>query len=152
DATAERELAVVKFALPYFGRRYGRYPYPVLTVVHPPANAEEAGGMEYPTLITSFGTWYGPPFVHDVEAVTIHEFGHQYFYGLVATDEQMWPFLDEGVNSFAEEDGLTTMFGDGAAVDFPGLRVNVDAVWRFSSLDAVHNEPVAQPAQAFASG
>ena len=41
--------------LPYYSARYGRYPYAVLTVVHPQDDASEAGGMEYPTLITTGG-------------------------------------------------------------------------------------------------
>jgi hypothetical protein len=152
DRVADREIAAVSFALRYFGEKYGRYPYPVLTVVHPPEAAGEAGGMEYPTLITSGGSWYDPSSVHDVEAVTVHEFGHQYFYGLVATDEQTWPLLDEGVNSFAEADCMAAMYGSGSAVDLWGLDISVESVLRLSSTRAAHNEPIAQPAQAFASG
>jgi hypothetical protein len=108
--------------------------------------------MEYPTLITTGGAWYDPPFAHDIEAVTIHEFGHQYFYGLVATDEQTWPLLDEGLNSFAEADALAARYGPGSAFDFLGLSVGLEAIHRGMSMAAVHNEPVAQPAQAFAGG
>ncbi len=57
---AERELRTIRFAMPYYGKRYGKYPYSVLTLVHPPEGAGEAGGMEYPTLITTGGPWYGP--------------------------------------------------------------------------------------------
>jgi hypothetical protein len=152
DSIAEREIATVSFALGYFGEHYGPYPYSVLTLVHPPEDAGEAGGMEYPTFITCGGNWYDPPFSHDVEAVTIHEFGHQYFYGLVATDEQVWPLLDEGINSFAEADGLTAMLGPGSGIDVLGLQVSVESILRMTSVRAAHNEPVAQPAQAFASG
>jgi hypothetical protein len=152
DRVADREIAAVSFALKYFGEKYGPYPYPVLTVVHPPDAAGEAGGMEYPTLITSGGSWYYPSGVHDAEAVTVHEFGHQYFYGLIATDEQTWPLLDEGVNSFAEADCMAAMYGSGSAVSLWGLDVSVESVLRLSSTRAAHNEPVAQPAQAFASG
>jgi hypothetical protein len=151
-AVADREIATVSFALKYFGEHYGRYPYPVLTLVHPPETAGEAGGMEYPTLITCGGAWYDPPFFHDVEAITIHEFGHQYFYGLVATDEQSWPVLDEGINSFAEADSLAAMYGPGSGIDLLGLQVSVESVLRLGSTRAAHNEPVAQAAQAFASG
>ncbi|HKQ71676.1 MAG TPA: M1 family metallopeptidase, partial [Polyangiaceae bacterium] len=151
EAVADREMATAVFGLRYFGQRYGPYPYAVLTIVHPPAGAEEAGGMEYPTLITTGGAWYSPPFVHDIEAVTIHEFGHQYFYGLVASDEQTWPFLDEGVNSFAEIDAMRAMFGAGSGADFAGVEVSVASLLRLST-SAQHNEPVAQPAPAFASG
>ncbi|HEY8088727.1 MAG TPA: M1 family peptidase, partial [Polyangiaceae bacterium] len=50
---AQRELATLRFGLPYYSARYGRYPYKVLTAVHPQEDAAESGGMEYPTLITT---------------------------------------------------------------------------------------------------
>ena len=58
---ARRELAALRFALPYYSSRYGCYPYDVLTIVHPPYDADEAGGMEYPTLITTGSAWWTPP-------------------------------------------------------------------------------------------
>ena len=152
DADAERELAAVRFALPYFGAHYGAYPYPVLTVVHPPDGASEAGGMEYPTLITTGGAWYGAPFSTLIELVTIHELGHQYFYGLLASNEELWPFLDEGVNSYAEADALRAMFGPGSAASGLGLTVSDDAVQAIFAAAEEHTEPVAQPAYAFTTG
>ncbi len=149
---AERELATMRFALPYYGKRYGRYPYSVLTLVHPPDGAEEAGGMEYPTLITTGGPWYGPPGALFLELVTIHEFGHQYFYGLLASDEVRWPFLDEGMNSYAEQDGLEAWRGAGSVIDLFGLKVSdaeADGAWPG---EKVFDEPVAQPAYAFPTG
>lgn len=111
EAVIERELATLRFALPHYGARYGKYPYPNLTVVHPPLEAGEAGGMEYPTFITTGGDPRTPAFAHNIEAVTIHEFGHQYFYGLLASNEHAAPFLDEGLNSFAEIDSLERWLG-----------------------------------------
>ncbi len=72
DDHAERELATMRFALPHYGARYGKYPYGVLTLVHPPVTAPEAGGMEYPTLITTGGASYIPNGVYAIEIVTIH--------------------------------------------------------------------------------
>jgi hypothetical protein len=152
EADAERELTAVRFALPYFGRLYGRYPYPWLTVVHPPESASEAGGMEYPTLITTGGAWYGAPLSHLIELVTVHELGHQYFYGLVATNEVLWPFLDEGVNSYAEADVLHAMFGHGSVVDAPGFTVSDHAVQAIFGNASAHEGRVAQPAYAFSTG
>ena len=60
------------------------------------------------------GPWWGPPGILVPELVTVHEFGHQYFYGLIATDEHRWPFLDEGVNSYAEQDTLRAWRGPGS--------------------------------------
>lgn len=147
-----RELETIRFALPHYGARYGRYPYPVLTVVHPPASASEAGGMEYPTFITTGQPSWLPRGVHLVEQVTIHEFGHQYFYGLLASNEDAWPFLDEGLNSYAENEALTAWKGAGSGVDVLGLAVSgIDAqaahARRFG-----HDEKIAQGAGAFATG
>ena len=152
DAVARRDLAAVRFALPYESAKYGRYPYPVLTVVHVPEGAVEAGGMEYPTFITTEGAWLTPAAVRLPEIVTVHELGHQWFYGLVATNEAAWPFLDEGVNQYAETDAMGAWLGDGSAVDFLGLRVSDISLQLVSSTGAVHDEPVAQAASAFSSG
>lgn len=151
-AVAARELDTLRFAIPHYRNRYGAYPYPVLTVVHPPSSAPEAGGMEYPTLITTGGPWFGPPGVLVPEEVTIHEFGHQYFYGLLASDEVTWPLLDEGLNSFAEQEGLWAWRGGGSAADLIGLRIASSSLHAVFSQRAAHEEPVAQPAFAFASG
>jgi hypothetical protein len=151
-AIAERELAALRFALPYESARYGRYPYSVLTVVHPQEDAGEAGGMEYPTLITTGGAWWLPSSVLVPEIVTVHELGHQWFYGLVATNEERWPFLDEGVNQFAEVDAMKKWRGDGSAADFLGLRISDGAIQAVASNAAAHDEPVAQAAPDFTSG
>jgi hypothetical protein len=149
---AGRELRCLEFALPYYGERYGAYPYDVLTVVHPPETAHEAGGMEYPTLITTGGPWYGPPRLREVELLTIHEFGHQYFYGLLATNEVEWPFLDEGLNSYAEGESMARWLGPGNAFDAFGLKVSDVVAQGVYSNRFAKNEPVAQPAYAFRSG
>lgn len=148
----ERELATMRFALPHYGARYGRYPYPVLTMVHPPQTAPEAGGMEYPTLITTGGPWAVPRGVLTPELVTIHEFGHQYFYGLLASNEVKWPFLDEGLNSYAEIEAMTAWRGPGSAVDLAGLEVGIAQAHAVRARDFVHDERVAQPAWSFATG
>lgn len=152
DDDARRELAAVRFALPYFAGRYGPYPYPVLTLVHPPDGAAEAGGMEYPTLITTGGAWYGSPFTKLLELVTVHELGHQYFYGLLASNEERWPFLDEGLNSYAEADVMRAMFGGASAGRLFDLTISDEAVQAVFANAAEHEEPVAQPAHAFATG
>ena len=149
---ARRELAAMRFAVPHFREKYGRYPYSVLTLVHPPYRAAEAGGMEYPTLITTGGNWYGPPGMTLIEIVTIHEFGHQWFYGIIATDEVTWPFLDEGLNTYAEAEALGAWRGGGSAVDVAGLRVSDTAVQAINSRHAQHDQPVAQPAYDFTTG
>jgi hypothetical protein len=152
DDVAARDLEALRFALPYESARYGPYPYQVLTLVHPQDDASEAGGMEYPTLITSDGPWLTPRQLLVPEIVTVHELGHQWFYGLVATNEASWPFLDEGINQFAETDAMARWRGAGSAADLWGLEVGDDAIQAVASNRAVQDEPVAQAAAAFSSG
>ena len=82
-----------------FSQTLGTYPYRQVTVVVPPFNALESGGMEYETFFTTVGG-LGPPLRQVVPFVTVHEFGHGYFMGLLATNEFEEPFLDEGLNEF----------------------------------------------------
>jgi hypothetical protein len=149
---AARELATLRFGLPYYSAHYGRYPYETLTVVHPQQDVSESGGMEYPTLITTGGAWLTPPGLLAPEIVTIHEMGHQWFYGLVGTNELAWPFLDEGLNQFAEQDAMAKWRGDASGLDLAGLVVSDATVDAVGGNMAVHNEPVAQPANAFTTG
>jgi hypothetical protein len=152
EGHVERELATMRFALPHFGARYGKYPYPLITLVHPPASAPEAGGMEYPTLITTGQPSWLPNGVYLLEGVTIHEFGHQYFYGLCASHEDTWPFLDEGVNSYAEHESMYAWKGPGSGIDFAGLQVGDVEAQAERARHYVHDENVAQAAGAFTTG
>lgn len=99
---AGRHFEAAFNALRYFGLWFGPYPYPTLTLVDPAYNAGAAGGMEYPTLITLGTSIFSPRATHSPEGVLSHEFGHQYWYGLVANDELEEAWLDEGFTSYTE--------------------------------------------------
>lgn len=98
----ERQFSSVKNALEYLGSNVGPYPWTHLTIVDPPMKGAGAGGMEYTTLFTSGSSDRMPEFVNLPENVTIHEFGHAYFMGILASNEFEEPWLDEGVNSYWE--------------------------------------------------
>jgi len=90
-------------SLGYFSRTLGPYPYRTVTVVIPPFNALEAGGMEYPTFFTTIGFRRPDPQTlagTALDFVTIHEFGHGYFYGILGSNEFEEPMLDEGLNEY----------------------------------------------------
>ena len=96
--------------LKYFGLWYGQYPYDTLTVVDPARNSG-SGGMEYPTLITG-GTYFWPgDRAFEPEGVTVHEFGHQFWYALVGNNEFEEAFLDEGFNTYSTGKVLETAYG-----------------------------------------
>jgi peptidase M1-like protein len=151
DRNAERTLETLRFALPFFGARYGQYPYADLTVVHPPSHAAAAGGMEYPTLITTGGPWHSGYWGRGVETVTLHELGHQWFYGLLATNEARWPFLDEGLNSYAESVAAEAMFGAASASKLLGFEFSSAAVHRALMQLEPQTAALALPASGFVS-
>ncbi len=101
QANLRRQQEATEAALRLSAEWYFKYPYPVLTVVDVPEGAGGADGMEYPTLITA-GSVRFDPFRQRFapEVVTVHEFGHQYFYGMLASNEFEEPWLDEGFNSW----------------------------------------------------
>lgn len=148
----ETTLRTLRAALPHFSASYGRYPYRALTVVHPPEQALKSGGMEYPTLITTGSRWYTSLLgVRDLEIVTIHELAHQWFYGLVATNEHTWPFLDEGVTSYAEGWAAEQLYGDRSLMESGIGSLSLGSFTR--ALAAAHGQDdiVAKPAREFTS-
>jgi hypothetical protein len=105
-SNAAPALQATKDALDYFSKTLGPYPYKTVTVVIPPHNAGEAGGMEYPTFFTADGFSKLQPNTLAATAldfVTIHEFGHGYFYGILASNEFEEPMLDEGLNEYWDQ-------------------------------------------------
>ncbi len=95
----DRYFATVKNCLQYFEEHIGIYPYKEVTLVDVPRTCA-AGGMEYPTLFTVSAELFSPIETHEPEYVTAHEFSHQFFYGLIATNEVYEAWLDEGFTSY----------------------------------------------------
>ncbi len=107
----DRHLAATKAALELYGTWYGAYPYGHVTVVDP-AYGSGAGGMEYPTLFTCGTRLFNPFGGGSPEGVTIHEAGHQFWYGVVGNDEFNHAWIDEGLNSFSDARVYDEAFGD----------------------------------------
>lgn len=98
-AAADEYLAVAAEALQLYGSWYGAYPHPRLTIVDVPDNAQAAGGMEYPTLVTSEVGSAGNNYSF-LAYVTAHEIGHQWWPMQTATNEAAEPWLDEGLTEY----------------------------------------------------
>jgi hypothetical protein len=96
-----RQRRAVENALRWSEEWFGPYPYPTLTVIDTPADAPGADGMEYPTLFTAGSLPFDPIQQRFVpEQVSMHEYGHQFFYGMLASNEVEEPWLDEGFTSW----------------------------------------------------
>ena len=128
-----------------FDEWYGPYPYAQITVVDPPHGGGEAGGMEYPTFITGDSGWFIPKGVHLVDLVTEHEFGHQYWYGMVATNEFENGWLDEGINSYTEVKVMDSMFGRNTSViNWLGAQLGNREAQRFQYLASTDIDPLSK--------
>lgn len=108
---AEKHFRAVAAGIKYFGLWYGRYPHQTITVVDPPRGGGGAAGMEYPTLITAGTGWLVGANEGRPEHVTVHEFGHQFWQGLVANNEFEEAWMDEGFNTYSTGKVMDQAFG-----------------------------------------
>ena len=99
-----RQRQAVQAALKRAGEWFFPYPYPVLTLIDVPDGAEAADRREYPTLATASSRRFDPLGRRTrPEQITVHEVGHQWFYGMLAADAAAEPWLDEGLAAWFTE-------------------------------------------------
>jgi hypothetical protein len=90
-------LEYVRRSVSFYDEQVGPYPWPVVGAVE--GYRGFTGGMEYPML-----TFIQPGASgNTLELVIAHEVGHNWFYGILATDERRFPWMDEGLNSYYEQ-------------------------------------------------
>jgi Peptidase family M1 domain len=152
----DRHFKAAFNAIKYFGLWYGAYPYDTLTVVDPPYNGLGAGGMEYPTFITAGTSWRAGR-DQNPEEVIVHEFGHQFWYGMVASNEFEEPWLDEGFNTYSTAKVLQTAYGANvipfgfAGFDWFYFPIEIPHPYedRILTLQGKFNDPILTPAWKF---
>ena len=85
DADWQDVLDKAEKALPFIEKTFGPYPYKQYSFIH-----GGDGGMEYPmaTLLISKGAW-------------LHEWMHSWYYGMLGTNESLYPCMDEGFTDYA---------------------------------------------------
>lgn len=94
EKRCENNIRYIKNTLKNYSRWLGEYPYNVATVVVGKQNKED--GMEYPT-ITYINIEDSSWMIRDLIS---HELGHNWFYGILASNEREHPWMDEGMNSY----------------------------------------------------
>ncbi len=93
-ATWKNSIGFIKNAVKTRSRWMGEYPFSTVTVAE--TRLGFPGGMEYPT-ITSISP------MEDEESLDMtieHEVGHNWLYGILASDERDYPWMDEGMNTY----------------------------------------------------
>ena len=102
----ERAPEYLADGIHYYSLWNGDYPYRQVTAVDGTISA--GGGMEYPN-VTVIGTMSS---ALSLETVIVHEVGHNWFYGILGTNERTHAWMDEGINSFNETRYFATKYGD----------------------------------------
>jgi hypothetical protein len=149
----DRYALALRRGIEFYSRSYGPYPYGTITLVDPAPGAAAAGGMEYPTLFTAGTTSWMPAGVRMPEIVTIHEFGHGYWYGIVASDEFEEAWLDEGINSYSEVKAMEKYYGEGRSmIDCGGVRIGDLAFQRLRVIGLGRFDPVLKDSWSYVSG
>jgi len=94
--TAEKWTEVNRMgreAIKYFSEQWYPYPWSHATTVEGPIE-----GMEYPMLTFTPNS----PIREDLQWVIAHEFGHEWFPMTVGSNERLYPWMDEGFNTFID--------------------------------------------------
>lgn len=141
----ERYLNAVKFSLDFYAKHIMPYPYKKITLIDPPLKGIMSGFMEYPTLITLGYAGFLPDALKLPESVVFHEFSHQYWYGIVGSDECREAWLDEGVTTFFEMEISDEYFKESASFLDSGL-IPIDE-WELARLFYLSLLPVDKAGQ-----
>ncbi|MEM7101700.1 MAG: M1 family metallopeptidase [Bacteroidota bacterium] len=152
---SDRFMEALKGGFAYFDEHVGPYVYPTLTVVDPPLHGLRSGLMEYPTLITG-GTFYNiPKGIRTSEALLIHEFGHQYYMSMLASNEKEEPWLDEGMVTYMEDCIMDELYGERNSIfDILGYRTGTEEMSRleYTGMNNPKAGSIARPGWEFTEG
>lgn len=85
----------------FMSKTFGKYPYETYSIIQ-----GGDGGMEYPmcTLIT------GERSIGSLVGVMAHEVSHSWYQGVLASNEALYPWMDEGFTDFSSNESMTAMF------------------------------------------
>lgn len=109
----------------FYSSLNGDYPYNHVTAIDGTISA--GGGMEYPN-ITIIGASNND---FTLETTIMHEVGHNWFYGILGSNERDHPFMDEGLNSFYEMRYISTKYPEKKLTSI----VNRDSTFSFFGLN-----------------
>ena len=100
----KESIEYMRDAVYYYSLWNGDYPYNHCTAVD--GTIAAGGGMEYPnvTVIGESGT------ARALETVIMHEVGHNWFYGVLGSNERDHAWMDEGINSYYEQRYMKTKY------------------------------------------
>ena len=96
-------------AISIYSERFAPYPYESLSIVQ----TELPSGMEYDGLVfmsTQFYDEYDGTIKNNLISIGVHEISHQWWFGMVGSDQAMEPWLDEAMALYSERIFYETVF------------------------------------------
>ncbi len=128
-----QSAAYTKDAVRHYSQ-VGEYPYSIAQAVQGPESF--GGGMEYPTItvIAPTQTKKG------TDVVIAHEVGHNWFYGILGSNERKYPWMDEGINSYYDQQYSRYKYNEKSNL----ARIAVESVVATKS-----DQPIADSSAAF---
>ena len=149
-----RHVEAQKWALAWTGLWAFPYPYAQISVVDTPEDGMGATGMEYETIYTTLSfKWMSHwPFnrLFLPEMVTIHEFTHGYWMGLLASNEFEESWMDEGINTFTEFVMVDRKYGAFLKVP-PGVGFSDEEVNRAQAALTQDHDPILADSWKYAT-
>ncbi len=113
----------VKRAVEAYSEWVGDYPFEAATAVQGALSA--GGGMEYP-MVTVISAGSTP---EELDNVITHEVGHNWFYGILGSNEREYAWMDEGFNSYIEERYMKKYYPDRTFSGSLGLPGSLDSIY-----------------------
>jgi hypothetical protein len=143
----QHSLSYIKDAIKFRSSLIAEYPYNVVTAVESKMGPG-IGGMEYPT-ITAINNDVTDP--KNLDITIEHEVGHNWFYGILGSNERQYAWMDEGLNTYY--DNRYESFKYGAATPNSWLGKKLPADRQSLSLDILTavkgDQPISTTSEDF---
>lgn len=120
----------------YMNETYGAYPYPVFSIIQ-----GGDGGMEYPMCTLMMGE----KSLGSLVGTMVHEVSHSWFHGVLASNEILYHWMDEGFADFASHESMARMFN----TEDPPYKKSYASY--FTSVKRGLQEPASQHADYFST-
>ena len=132
--TWENSIGYAKKAIRFYSSQVGEYPYNIVSVLQGPETF--SGGMEYPTFTIISPKKSGK----ELDMTIAHELGHNWFYGVLASNERDHPWMDEGINS---------MYGDRYLLEYYKKTASEERTIFEAFAKERADQPIETPSQNF---